>query len=124
MLTVEKYILQSQQERQKHLDLKLPCLERGGHGTQYRGVLAQFLDTDMPKVRTIHCCHACGNGKCSNPKHLYWGTASENRLDAVAAGHGWHGNVHKQSPATRRKIAKALKGRVLNPKGINGSNNY
>ena len=28
-------------------------------------------------------CHACNNGKCSNPKHLYWGTASENRMDRV-----------------------------------------
>lgn len=26
-------------------------------------------------------CHACGNGKCSEPKHLYWGTDRENIVE-------------------------------------------
>jgi hypothetical protein len=26
-------------------------------------------------------CHACGNEKCSEPKHLYWGTDRENIVE-------------------------------------------
>jgi hypothetical protein len=29
----------------------------------------------------IHLCHACNDHSCSNPKHLYWGTAKENFED-------------------------------------------
>jgi len=44
--------------------------------------LAERFDTTIPSGMKILVCHACHNSKCSNPNHLYWGTSSENCLDA------------------------------------------
>ena len=74
-------------ERQEHLKLNEPCVERGGsYSTALKGLLAHILDTTMPSGMKIHICHACHNEKCSNPFHLYWGTPVENRLDAIKNG--------------------------------------
>lgn len=51
-----------------------------------KGLLAHLHDTTIPSGKKIHVCHACHNGKCSNPSHLYWGTASENCLDRMSNG--------------------------------------
>lgn len=48
--------------------------------------MAHLLDTTIPTGHKIHICHSCNNEKCSNPNHLYWGTAQENRLDQIARG--------------------------------------
>lgn len=45
-----------------------------------------MLDTTLPKGAFIHLCHGCNNEFCSNPNHLYWGTAKDNHLDQVEAG--------------------------------------
>jgi hypothetical protein len=84
MIIVESWILEPKDTRTKHLDLSEPCIERGGNSTVHRGVLAQYLNTNFPKK--IDLCHACYNEKCSNPKHLYWGTRKENIADAIQAG--------------------------------------
>ena len=86
MVLIEDYITQSKESRQTHLDLSSPCIERGGPvngglSSYCKGLMAHLLDTSIPSGHKIHICHACNNGKCSNPKHLYWGTAQENRLD-------------------------------------------
>lgn len=67
-------------ERQSHLVLAESCCERGGNSTNHKGVLAQYLDTTIPSGRIL-LCHACNNDKCSNPKHLYWGTDKENIVE-------------------------------------------
>jgi hypothetical protein len=85
MFDVNKYLLIEQKTRQTHLDLNEKCLERGGISTNHRGVLAQFLNTPI-YGRPADLCHACHNDKCSNPKHLYWGTRSENIKDAQNNG--------------------------------------
>ena len=41
------------------------------------------MDTSIPSGHKVHVCHACNNANCSNPKHLYWGTAKENRNDTT-----------------------------------------
>ena len=82
MINVNEWILESKENRQFHLDLNEECLIRGGTSDECRGVLAQYLNTNIPKGMKIHLCHACHNGKCSNPKHLYWGTAGENIQDS------------------------------------------
>jgi hypothetical protein len=77
------YMQLSKIERQKHLDLDSSCIFRGTTSTHCRGILAHVLDTDTCGIK-VDCCHACSNEACSNPKHLYWGTRSENIQDAVA----------------------------------------
>ena len=46
-----------------------------------KGLLAHLHNTTIPSGKKIHVCHACNNSICSNPNHLYWGTASENAVD-------------------------------------------
>ena len=111
--------------RQEHINLLESCIERGGNSTNHKGVLAQFLDTTIPYGTKILLCHACNNAKCSNPKHLYWGTPKENVEDAILAG-TFHRpeKGHKGTPRseeTRKKISTSLRGKPSNNKsGING----
>lgn len=84
MILVNEWIAESRDARTMHLDMSEPCLERGGNSTVHRGVLAQYLGTNLPDK--VDLCHNCGNGKCSNPKHLYWGTRKENIEDAKRHG--------------------------------------
>lgn len=84
MKKVEEWITESREVRTSHLELSEPCIERGGNSTVHRGVLAQYLDTNLPSK--VDLCHACHNDKCSNPKHLYWGTRKENIQDAKDNG--------------------------------------
>ena len=77
MIVVEEFIKLDRDERRAHLDLLEPCCERGGVSTHHKGILAQYLNTTIPSGRIL-LCHACNNGKCSNPKHLYWGTDHDN----------------------------------------------
>jgi hypothetical protein len=96
MILVEEWINETREVRTKHLDLTQPCVERGGNSTVHRGVLAQYLDTNLPGK--VDLCHACHNEKCSNPKHLYWGTRKENIQDAKDNGtwrSGWSCLVEK-----------------------------
>ena len=86
MIKVIDWIKESREIITSHLNLHEPCIERGGNSTNHRGVLAQYLDTDFPKGYGIDLCHACHNGECSNPKHMYWGTRKENVADAKSQG--------------------------------------
>jgi len=96
MILVEKWIHETREIRTAHIDLNDNCIERGGNSTVHRGVLAQYLNTNMPSK--VDLCHACSNDKCSNPKHLYWGTRKENIQDAKEAGtwkSPWESTVEK-----------------------------
>ena len=96
MILVENWIQQSREIRTAHLQLDEACVERGGNSTVHRGVLAQYLDTNLPSK--VDLCHACHNDKCSNPKHLYWGTRKENVQDAKNNGtwkSPWEASVKK-----------------------------
>ena len=77
MLDIHQFIKETREIRRSHLDLNDDCCERGGNSTNHKGVLAQYLDTTIPSGRIL-LCHACNNSKCSNPKHLYWGTDYDN----------------------------------------------
>ena len=77
MLDAKDFIKESREVRRAHLKLDESCIERGGNSTNHKGVLAQYLDTTIPSGRIL-LCHACNNSKCSNPRHLYWGTDYDN----------------------------------------------
>jgi hypothetical protein len=123
MLLIEEYITQSKAERQTHIDLTDPCVERGGPqkgglSSYCKGLMAHLLDTTIPSGHKIHVCHACNNEKCSNPKHLYWGTAQENRLDQGHNTSPWDRMVEKYGyEEACRMNAKGKKGNT------NGSGN-
>ena len=121
-LLIEK---ETKSERQKHLNLEEPCLERGGNSTNHKGVLAEFLNTTIPHgSKGAFLCNACNNGKCSNPKHLYWGTPKENVDDAIKDGALFNissAAKHNHDEKTKLKISQTLKGRPSNNKnGFNG----
>lgn len=86
MKDITEYILLPKEERQVHLKLDEPCIERGGQSMYCKGLLAHIHNTTIPSGKKIHVCHACHNGKCSNPNHMYWGTASENAIDRMNNG--------------------------------------
>jgi len=87
-MKLSDYILLPRTQRIEHIDLSLPC-ELNGNGHKKKQILLDFLqienDVENWTKGRIHRCHLCshgrGNGWCINPKHFYFGTASENQLD-------------------------------------------
>ena len=49
MIIVEHYIKNALAERQKHLNLEEPCVDRGGYSTKLQGLLSLYLNTTIPK---------------------------------------------------------------------------
>ena len=89
MINITEFMLKSREERRVHLNLEEQCCERGGNSTNHKGVLAEYLNTTIPSGRIL-LCHACHNAKCSNPKHLYWGTDKDNlAIDRADQPGGW-----------------------------------
>ena len=111
MKNIYEYIQLPKTERQEHLKLDETCIERGAGSYYFKGLLAHILDTTVPTGHKIHLCHACNNGACGNPNHMYWGTAQENRLDQ-GPGHGpWNRMVAKYGYEEACKMnAKGKKG--------------
>jgi len=109
--TKDWVITASKEERQQHVKLDEVCLERGGNSTQHRGILVQFLDTDFPEgPGRVILAHACGNGMCSNPRHLYWATDTENMLDEQLTGkpaNAWERMVAKHGLQKARTVVTA-----------------
>ena len=72
MYTISEYMKLPLQDRQRHLDTTTGCVERGGNSTHHKGVLSEFLNTEIASSG-VDLSHYCGNSKYSNPRHLYWG---------------------------------------------------
>jgi len=96
-----KYMELSLEKRQSHINSDSPCLELGCNSKDSRALLAIFLNTTAEKMGTKGMLlHTCNNPKCSNPEHLYWGTAKENLADR----HRDYPNLMKEN--ARRKKEK------------------
>ena len=121
MKDIYEYITLPKETRQAHLKLDTPCIERGAGSFYFKGLLAHILDTTVPTGKTIHLCHACHNGKCGNPNHLYWGTSQENSKDRVSNGGKsiWQKMVEKYGEEEARQMNS--RGREGNK---NGSGNF
>jgi hypothetical protein len=108
---IKEYMKLSREERMRHIDLEEDCIKIGGRSDYFRGLLCHFLGTTMPIGMGVHLCHACNQGDCSNPKHLYWGTAFDNSVtDQKAAGRHrslWELTVIKHGEARAREILRA-----------------
>lgn len=50
-----------------------------------RACLAVHGSSENPEYIALHSCHQ-GHLGCCNPKHLYWGSRSQNMTDAIEAG--------------------------------------
>jgi hypothetical protein len=86
MEDINEYIKKPYTERTKHLELETECREIGGNSTAFKGLLSHILQVTIPSSSKILLCHKCHNGKCSNPKHLYYGTPKENIQDQIENG--------------------------------------
>lgn len=103
----KEYMQLSKKDRQQHLDLNENCIEIGGHSTQFKGILAHYLNVTIENNRRILLCHACHNEKCSNPKHLYFGTHKENLDDTKENGTYksiWEKMVEKYGESEARRM--------------------
>jgi len=115
MMDIVDYIKLPQSVRQEHLRLDEDCIIRGGQSMYLKGLLAHLRDTTIPSGRKVHVCHACHNELCSNPNHIYWGTPSENALDAVANGRKsiWECMVEKYGEKEARRMqGSTTRGRI------------
>lgn len=90
-----RYLSKSRDERIAHVDLDAPCVfgSRGGRGNgrDARRALARFLSLSLDDVSEAEACHLCescstADKLCENPRHLYFGTSSENKMD-IKPGH-------------------------------------
>lgn len=110
-MKTQEYLTTPLATRQMHLVLDEPCQERGGTSQHHKGVLAQYIGSPI-YGKPADLCHACHNGKCSNPKHLYWGSRSENMKDAYRNGNktGYERLVEKiGEEATRALFSERAK---------------
>lgn len=83
---------------------------RGMLGTHGKGRWAHRLMCELvhgpAPIDKPQACHSCGNGDqgCVNPRHLDWGTNSQNQLDRVRHGRGPTGKQHNFTPQQIEKM--------------------
>lgn len=107
MLDVSEFIKESREVRRAHLALTESCIERGGNSTNHKGVLAQYLDTTIPKGRIL-LCHACHNvivvtqSICTGEliKIILQSTGQNNPVDLRVLGREWLKNTDTKKLVT------------------------
>jgi hypothetical protein len=73
--------------------------------------ICQIVNSDPPTPEH-HAAHTCGRGHeaCVTPRHLYWGTGTDNQIDRRK--HGTSATIHGRWKLTETQVAeiKALQG--------------
>jgi hypothetical protein len=92
----------------------LGSFDKDGYGQMRNGVLriqdrahkfsARLHFGEIPKGMCV--CHACDNRWCSNPKHLFFGSALDNQNDKVAKNRHAKGEQQGHSKLTEVMIAE------------------
>lgn len=82
-------------------------IDHNGVGTRAHRVMCQIVHGENPehKPMALHHCGRGGKG-CVNPKHLYWGTSSDNAADALRHGTFVVGEAHHHHKLTSRDVAE------------------
>lgn len=85
-----------------------------GYGRYSGGLLAHRITYELlvgPIPEGLLVLHSCDNPECTNPKHLFLGTHSDNAKDMVLKGRNWHPDQTglKRSDETKAKISAAVK---------------
>lgn len=106
MIDITQYMLLTRDERRSHLNLSLQCIHRGGDSKQFRGLLAHTLNTTIPAGFKVYLCHACNDGGCCNPQHMYWGSPKDNTLDQIERGTYASINDRKLKNMVRRNLKR------------------
>lgn len=93
------------------------CKINGGYGSvrigypkiyAHRASWILFTRSEIPKG--LFVLHKCDNPSCTNPKHLFLGTARDNNLDAISKGR--HPTMGKSGEENH--MSKLTKNQVLN----------
>lgn len=60
----------------------------------------------QPETKGLDACHHCDNRGCVNPKHLFWGTRSDNMKDCLNKGRAWVQTNRVEARAVQKKNRK------------------
>lgn len=74
---------------------------------QFRATHIALLLDGRPLRSGEQACHSCDNPPCVNPRHLFAGTAKDNRIDMALKGRGWHGPRSEEHRARQGAGARA-----------------
>jgi hypothetical protein len=73
-------------ERWAKVEPKYPHFYTVDRGSKLASHFALEVIDGLPQPEGRIACHLCDNPRCVNPKHLYWGTYSDNMQDRDARG--------------------------------------
>jgi hypothetical protein len=74
------------------------------HGKQLAAHRASFIIFTGKSPGKMFVCHKCDNRWCTNPAHLFLGTAADNNADMTRKGRGIKGDSHPMAKLNSRLV--------------------